>query len=50
MNKRLKTYNFLISCGKIAFQLDINAYTEDEAIDIVLEQYPQNSGFTYILL
>lgn len=47
----MNTYNFVIFINGIAiFQIDINAYNEDKAIEIIKENYPLEDGFEYMLL
>lgn len=47
----MNTYNFVIFINGIAIiQVDINAYNEDEAIEIIKENYPSEEGFRYMLL
>lgn len=46
----MKTYNFIIFCGKIQFGLEINANSQDEALDIVSKEYPTDAGWYFILL
>ena len=47
----MNTYNFVILTNGIAIvQVDINAYNEDEAIEIIKENYPSEEGFGYMLL
>jgi hypothetical protein len=46
----MQTYNFIVMIGKNQFGLDVNAYTEDEAIDIIQKEYPIEQGYRYILL
>lgn len=48
--KNIKTYNFLITLGRHSFIVDINAKSEDEAIDIINESYPLNEGYHYMLI
>ena len=50
MKNTIKTYNFLILIGKTQLQVDIDAYTEDEAIDIIQKEYPIDEGYHYILI
>jgi len=50
MKNIMHTYNFIIINGKINFNLDVDAKTEDEAIDIVRREYPIDDGYRYILL
>lgn len=46
----MKTYNFIISCGKVEFGLDINATSQEEALKIVSKEYPTEAGWHFILL
>lgn len=49
-NSYLHTYNFIIINGNMQFQIETNAYSQDEAIDIILEQYPKQEGWNFILI
>ena len=46
----MKTYNFLVTIGKTHFEIDVNAYNEDEAINIIQNEFPIDDGYHYILL
>ncbi len=46
----MKTYNFIIGIGSISFQLEVNAHSEDEAIDMIQEEYPYSEGYHYMLI
>lgn len=50
MKNIMKTYNFLVIIGKTQFQIDINAYTENEALTIMEKEYPRSDGCFYILI
>ena len=46
----MKTYNFIIEIGSISFGLEVNAYSENEAIDIIQKEYPYSEGYRYVLI
>ena len=49
-NNYLRTYNFLVFNGRVQLQTDINAYDEDEAMDLIAENYPEQEGWSFILM
>lgn len=50
MKNIMETYNFLITIGKTQFQIDVDANTEDEAIDIIQKEYSIDDGYHYMLI
>lgn len=50
MKNTMRTYNFFIRLGTCEFLLDVNAFSEDEALDIISNEYPQQDGWQYILI
>lgn len=46
----METYNFIVTIGNMQFGIDIDACSEDEAIDIVQKEYPIDEGYHYMLI
>lgn len=46
----MRTYNFIVTIGSLSYNVDINAASEDEAIQIIRQSYPALEGWNYVLL
>lgn len=46
----MKTYSFLVTIGSYEQIVEINALSEQEAIDIISREYPMMEGWRYTLI
>ena len=46
----MKTYNFFVFIGSNEQIVEINAQSEEEALDIMSEQFPHSEGWRYVLM
>lgn len=46
----MKTYNFLVIFGQLQKVIDIDAYSQEEALSIMKENYPRDEGYIYFLI
>lgn len=46
----MRTYSFLVSIGSYEKIVEINALSEQEAIDIISREYPKLEGWRYVLI
>lgn len=46
----MRTYSFLVSIGSYEQIVEINALSEQEAIDIISREYPRLEGWRYVLM
>ena len=46
----MRTYNFLVTIGSLEYIIEINAISEEEALDIMSREYPKMEGWKYFLI
>lgn len=46
----MRTYSFLVSIGSYEQIVEINALSEEEAIEIISREYPWIEGWRYVLI
>jgi len=46
----MKTYNFIVFQGGTNFHVDVNAESDDEAIDLLRKDWPESSGWNFVLI
>lgn len=46
----MNTYNFLVRMGSVQYGIEVNATTEEEAIEILCNEYSPEEGWSYMLL
>ena len=46
----MQTYNFIVTIGSLSYNIDVNAMSEEEAIQTIEQSYPALEGWRYILL
>lgn len=40
----MKTFNFIVSIGNLTYNVDVDAFNEDDALDLIQNEYPEQEG------
>ena len=46
----MKTYNFIVFQGGTSFQVNVNAESDYEAIELLRKDWPENCGWNFVLI